>query len=349
MFTFKKSIKIGNFVISNNSKSFVIAEAGVNHNGNMEMAKKLIDIAVRAKANAVKFQAFATEELILKNIKKAPYQLKSSDSNESQFEMLKKLELSKEKLLLLKRHCDRRKIIFLITPFDEYSLSYLDEFDLAAYKISSTDSTNLPFLKEVAKRGKPIILSTGMCFFNEIEIVLKELANINKQIILLQCTANYPIQNHEANLNVIPKFMKEFNILVGYSDHTVGIGASPYAVSLGAKVIEKHFTLNKKLRGPDHKASLSPRELELFVKEIRKAEEYLGNDLKKPTFSEKGTRKSLQKCFVARKNIKKGEVFRENNIVAKRTGGIGISPILTNKIFGRASKRSYFKDEIIKN
>ncbi len=345
---FRKSVKIGDFIVSGDSKTFIIAEAGVNHNGNMEIAKQLIDVAVKSRVNAVKFQAFKTEELILKNIKKAPYQINTSGSGESQFEMLKKLELSKANLFELKKYCDRKGIIFLVTPFDEYSLNMLDELNLPAYKIASTDTTNLLFLKEAAKKGKPIILSTGMSFLKEIESVLEEVGRINKDVILLQCTANYPIHDYECNLRVIPNFMKKFNILVGYSDHTAGIGAGPYAVVMGAKVIEKHFTLNKRFKGPDHKASLEPGELGFFVEEIRRAENYLGSGLKEPTLSEKDTRKSLQKCLVAKKEIRKGETFSKNNIIAKRTGGLGISALSVGEIFGKSSKRDYIKDEIIR-
>lgn len=348
MMKFNQEIKIGNCVISEDSKTFVIAEAGVNHNGDIRKAKKLIDISVESGAGAVKFQAFKSEELILRSIKKAPYQLRTSNTKESQFEMLKKLELTKEQLLELKDYCEKRKIIFLVTPFDEVSLNELNDFNLVAYKVSSTDITNLPFLRRVAKLSKPIILSTGMSFLREVELALKTIHPFNKNIILLQCTANYPIQDSEANLNVIRQYKESFNILVGFSDHTTGIEASPCAVAVGAKVIEKHFTLNKSLNGPDHRASLSPSELKLFIKKIRTAERFMGKTDKKLTLSEIKTRKSLQKCLIARRDIKRHQIFSIKNISAMRTGGVGISPIHYKKIFGRKAKKEFKKNEVIR-
>ncbi|MFA5088108.1 MAG: N-acetylneuraminate synthase family protein, partial [Candidatus Omnitrophota bacterium] len=239
------------------------------------------------------------------------------------------------------------RIIFLITPFDEVSLEELDDLDLAAYKIASTDTTNLPFLVRVARKGKPIILSTGMTYLREVKSALKTIHPINREVVVLQCTANYPAVDNEVNLRVLETYQKRFDALLGYSDHTVGIGASPFAVSLGAKVIEKHFTLNKKQKGPDHKASLGPKELHDFVREIRRVEEILGSGVKAPTLSEQKTRLSLQKCLVAVRTIEAGEIFNEHNVAAKRTGGVGISPVYYKKVFGKKSNRKYQKDEII--
>jgi N-acetylneuraminate synthase len=344
---FNKTIKIGKYIISDSSQVFIIAEAGVNHNGDMDIAKKLINVAVDAGANAVKFQAFKAENLILEDTDKAPYQRRTTAGDETQFEMLKNLEITKEQNLELLNYCRKKDIIFLTTPFDEFSLDELDDLKLPAYKVSSTDLTNLCFLKKIAQKGKPIILSTGMSYLSEIEIALLEIYHINKDVILLQCTANYPIEDNEANLNVIVSYKDKFNILVGYSDHSKGIGASPYAVPMGAKVIEKHFTYDKALKGPDHKSSLYPKELSLFVKQIRKVEEYLGSYIKIPSLSETETRDSLQKCFVAAESIKKGEKLTEDNLVAKRTGGIGISPIYYKNLFGKIASKNYRKDEII--
>ena len=344
---FADEIQIGNFNINKSSEVFIIAEAGVNHNGDMNMAKKLIDIAAEAGVNAVKFQAFRTEHLILKDVVKAPYQTKTTDSQESQFEMLKKLEVTKEQNLELLNYCKSKGILFLTTPFDEASLDELDELDLPAYKIASTDTTNLPFLKRVAKKGKPILLSTGMSFMSEIELALNEIYPYNKDVILLHCTANYPIDDCEVNLNVINTFKQKFNMLLGYSDHSVGIGAAPYAIPMGVKVLEKHFTLDNSLSGPDHKASLSPAELIEFVKITRKIERYLGTDLKYPTLSETKTRKSLQKNLVANKVIKQGELFTEENIIAKRTGGEGISALYCNNVYGKAAIKDFNKNDII--
>lgn len=344
---FNKKIKIGSFEISRNSKVFIIAEAGINHGGDMRIANKLIDLACEAGADAVKFQTFKAEHLILKNVKKAGYQLKTTNSEESQFEMLRKLEVTKEQNIKLKKYCKKRKIIFLTTPFDEYSLESVNGLDLSAYKIASTDLTNLPFLRKVAKKGKPIILSTGMSYLKEIRAALKEIYHFNKDVILLQCTANYPIMDEEANLNVINTFKKYFDVLLGYSDHSVGVGAAPYAVAMGAKVIEKHFTLSKKFEGPDHKASLNPAELKKMIKQIRQVEKYLGSDVKIPTASENKNRMALQKCLVASKFIQKGKFFKENNLIAKRTGGVGISPIYYHDVLGMAAPQDFSVDECI--
>jgi len=344
---FSKSIKIAQRKISTNSPVFIIAEAGVNHGGDIEFAKKLIEIAVEAGADAVKFQAFKTEHLILKNVGKAPYQKVTTSQSESQFEMLKKLELKKEQYKLLKDYCKKKKILFLITPFDEASLMELEEIGVEAYKIASTDTTNLPFLKKIAKTKKTILLSTGMCYMHEVEAALKEIHQWNKNVVLLQCTANYPIKEGEANLNIITTYKNKFNVLVGFSDHSVGIGAAPYAVPMGAIVLEKHFTINKNSDGPDHLASLSPDELKQFVRQVRLVEKYMGSFIKEPTRAEKNTRVSLQKCMVAVKKIKKGQIIRENDIIAKRTGGKGISPINYKKVVGKKAKKNYNVNEII--
>jgi N,N'-diacetyllegionaminate synthase len=344
---FNKEIHIEGKLISATSPTFVIAEAGVNHGGNMEIAKQLIDLAVKAKADAVKFQTFKTEHLILSDIQKAPYQKNTTDASESQFDMLKKLEVTREQNLELKRHCIDKDIIFLTTPFDEESLDEIDELDLPAYKVASTDATNLPFLKKIAKKGKPIFLSTGMSYLSEVRLALEAIYEHNKDVVLLQCTANYPIQDNEVNLAVINTYRDNFDILLGYSDHSVGVGAAPFAIPMGAKVVEKHFTINKYDEGPDHATSLSPDELIDFVKTVRRVDEYMGSTIKEPTPSEMGTRRSLQKCMVANKEIKKGELFSNDNLAAKRTGGIGISPIDFEKIIGVKSHKTYKKNEVI--
>ena len=344
---FNKVINIAEKEISIISPTFVIAEAGVNHGGDMVIAKKLIDLAIDAKADAIKFQTFKTEHLILQNVQKAQYQKNNTDAIETQFEMLKKLEVGKEQNLELKKYCTEKGIIFLTTPFDEESLDELDDISLSAYKVASTDTTNLPFLKKIAKKGKPIFLSTGMSYLSEVRLALKTIYEYNKDVILLQCTANYPIQDWEANLSVINTYRDNFDILLGYSDHSEGVGAAPFAIPMGAKVIEKHFTIDKAAHGPDHAASLSPKELINLVKKIRKVEMYMGSGIKEPSLSEYKTRKSLQKCMVASQNIKKGEFFSENNIVAKRTGGKGISPIDYASIIGKKSHRNFMKNEVV--
>ncbi|MFZ5553416.1 MAG: N-acetylneuraminate synthase [Bacteroidota bacterium] len=344
---FNRKFSIGGFGFFEASPVYIIAEAGVNHGGDMQIARQLVDVAAEAGANAVKFQAFRTENLILGNVEKAPYQKKTTDAAESQFQMLKKLELSKSHYAELKEYCHKKNITFLITPFDEGSLYELEETGVEAYKIASTDTTNLPFLKKIAQTGKPLLLSTGMCYLDEIRVALEEIYPWNKNVVLLQCTANYPIADEEANLRVIETFKKEFDMLVGYSDHSVGIGAAPYAVPMGVCAVEKHFTLDKNQPGPDHSASLDPQELKDFVKQIRQIEKYMGSAVKEPVEAEKFTRNSLQKCLVAAREIKTGDRFTEESFVAKRTGGKGISPLLYKKLLSQNATRSYNINDII--
>jgi len=344
---FNTAIKIGGKSIHSTSPVYIIAEAGVNHGGDINIAMQLIDIASEAGADAVKFQAFRTEHLILDHVEKAAYQKVTTESKESQSEMLRKLELKNEQYSILKAYCLKKNIQFLITPFDEQSLLELEEIGVDAYKVASTDTTNLPFLIKIAKTKKPILLSTGMCDMREVEAAVATIKEFNKDLILLQCTANYPIEDDEANLKVISEFKRKFSCLVGYSDHSVGIGAAPFAIPFGAVVLEKHFTINKKDAGPDHLASLDPIELANFVKLVRKVEKYIGSDIKEPTKAEKLTKKALQKYLVAKSKINAGEVFSLDNIVGKRTGGIGISPLYYKEIIGKIAKKTFQKDQII--
>ena len=347
MLSFNKQIKIQDSLISPDTKSFIIAEAGVNHNGEMKLAKQLVDIAFEAQVDAVKFQSFKTESLILKSVEKAAYQKETTGSDASQFEMLKKLEFSVDQMAELQNYCTQKGIVFLTTPFDEDSLQELDALNLPAYKISSTDLTNISFVTKVAEKGKPFILSTGMSYMEEISEVLAAVETINQNVILLQCTGNYPTEPSEVNLNVLETYQKEFDMLIGFSDHTAGIGASPYAVAKGSKVIEKHFTIDKNMDGPDHRASLDPVELTQLVKEIRMVESYMGSATKSPTATEEGTRNLLQKCLVASKNITKGDVFSPDNIISKRTGGEGIPAFKYNDIIGKIACDIFYKDDII--
>lgn len=344
---FNLEVPICHKYIAENEKTFIIAEAGVNHNGDMDLAEQMIDAAAESGVDAIKFQTFKTDKLILKDIEKAPYQKLTTNSVETQYEMLKRLEVTREQTIALMEYCKKKDILFLSTPFEKTSLDELDELGVSAFKVAATDLTNIQFLKQVAKKGKPIILSAGMCYLEEVRKALEAIYPINKDVILLQCTANYPIRDTEANINVIRTFKETFDILVGYSDHSQGVGASPYAVAAGAKVIEKHFTLDKNMEGPDHKASVTPEELKQLVADIRRVESYLGDGVKMPTCSEQMTRKSLQKCLVAQKEIKQGEMFDEENIVAKRTNGVGISALYYENIIGRIANRSYGADDII--
>lgn len=347
MFGFNKVIKIGGHKISDDSKTFLIAEAGVNHNGDMDLAKQMIDVAVDAAVDAVKFQTFKTEELILKNIEKVPYQKVTTDENETQYDMLKRLEVTKEQTKNLMDYCREKGILFLSTPFEKKSLDELDELGVCAFKVAATDLSNIQFLRQVAEKGKPIILSAGMCYMEEVERALSAIFPINRDVILLQCTSNYPIRDEEANINVIRTFKRKFSMLVGYSDHSYGVGASPYAVAVGAKVIEKHFTLDKDMEGPDHKASVAPDELKQLVSNIRRVEKYLGDGIKMPSCSEQMTRRSLQKCLVAGMDIREGERFTTNNLTAKRTNGMGISALYFDDMLGKKSLRDYKKDEVV--
>lgn len=346
---FCKKIFIHNKEISETSPVFVIGEAGVNHNGDMGLAKELIDAACEAGVDAVKFQTFKADDLILSSIEKAPYQKKTTNASENQYMMLKRLEVSYEQNEMLQAYCAKRGMIFLTTPFEITSLREIQTLDIPAVKVAATDVTNIKFLREAAFLGKPIILSAGMCYMEEVRMALENIYPINKEVVLLQCTANYPIDDNEANISVIDTFKKEFDILVGYSDHSKGVGASPYAVAKGAKVIEKHFTLDRNMEGPDHKASVIPDELRALVKDIRRVEQYLGDGRKMPSCSEQMTRKSLQKCLVASKKIRKGERFTEENIVAKRTNGEGISALYYDKVLGKIALHEYEADALIEN
>ena len=342
-------ISISRRIISPRHPVFIIAEAGVNHNGDINRAKRLIDAACTAGADAVKFQSFKTEHLILQNVSKAAYQVANTKDGGSQYQMLKRLEIQKDKMQELFRYADAKGIICLSTPFDEESLDELDSINVPAYKIASTDLTNIPFLEKIAQKGKPLFLSTGMSYFSEVQMAVNAVRQYNKQLVLLQCTANYPISDVEANLRVIDLYHNHFGVLVGYSDHTMGIGAAPYAVAMGAVVIEKHLTLSTDDEGPDHKASLPPDIFVALVKEVRKVEMYMGTGTKAPTESEQGTRAALQKSLVAKKEIKKGEIFSSENIIAKRTGGQGISPLYYYDLIGKKALRDYAANDIIVN
>ncbi|OGZ22930.1 MAG: N-acetylneuraminate synthase [Candidatus Nealsonbacteria bacterium RIFCSPLOWO2_01_FULL_41_9] len=339
-------IKIGGKLIGAGNPCFIIAEAGVNHNGKLSLAKKLIDKAKEAGVDAVKFQTFKAENIVTKEAKQAKYQTKNIGKKESQFAMLKRLELSYADFRNLKKYCARKKIIFLSTPH-----SSKEDVDIVAelcpvIKIASGDLTNLPFLKYIAKKDLPIILSTGMANLREVKEAVKTILSINKKIILLHCTTNYPTPVNEVNLRAMFTMGEEFNLPVGYSDHTQGMEVSLAAAAMGACVIEKHFTLNKKLPGPDHKASLGPEELKAMVRGIRNIQAALGDGTKKPTPSEMETAKVARKSIVAAKNIKKGTEIREDMLAIKRPG-TGIAPKYFSKILGKKAKKDIKKDSLI--
>lgn len=344
---FSKSIILDRKKIGPGSSVFIIAEAGVNHCGDMNLAVKMIDAAAKAGADAIKFQSFKADSLILKDVEMAQYQKSALNSDKSQYKMLKELELNIENAEKLKLASEKAGLVFITTPFDLESLEEISRLELAAYKVASTDTTNIEFIKEIAKKNKPIIISTGMTYMSEISYVLQEVSKINRDMVLLQCSANYPLDNSEVNLNVINTFRQSFDCLVGFSDHTIGMEASQLSVGLGAVMVEKHFTLDKGFSGPDHAASLDQSELVEFVAAIRRAEIFMGSAIKMPTLSEIGTRSSLQKSIVALKKIRKGEIFDTRNLGSKRAGGKGISPIYISQLFGRVASQDYSPDDII--
>jgi N-acetylneuraminate synthase len=358
--------------ISNNSV-YIIAEAGVNHNGSIEMAKELIESAAAAGADAVKFQSFKAEKLISRFAPKAEYQKKATNETESQLGMVKKLELDEDAHIILIDHCRLKKIKFLSTPFDFDSIDLLAKtFDLPCLKISSGDITNGPFLLRAARTGKQIILSTGMSTLGEVEEALGVLAfgytnsseeistkrfhdalisedaqmSLRKYVRLLHCTSEYPAPFEEVNLRVLQTMRGAFGLPVGLSDHTPGIAVPIAAVALGAEIIEKHFTLDNNLPGPDHKASLEPNELMEMVKAIRQVETAMGHARKIPTPSESKNRDIGRRSLVAAKSIQKSDIFTPDNLAIKRPG-TGISPMLYWDYLGKRSDKDYSEDELI--
>jgi N,N'-diacetyllegionaminate synthase len=329
------------------NKVFVIAEAGVNHNGNIEIAKKLINAAKNSDADAVKFQTFKAEKVMSKFAQMADYQKVNTGIDETQLEMIKKLELSYNDFVYLKEYCDKLDIEFMSTPFDYDSIDFLNELDVQHWKIPSGEITNLPYLIKIAKLHKPVILSTGMSTMEDIKAALSILReNGAGEITVLHCTTEYPAPFEDVNLNAMNTIMKMFNIPVGYSDHTKGIEVSIAAVALGATIIEKHFTLDRNMEGPDHKASLEPHELKAMISAIRNVEASLGSGVKKPAPSEQKNMTIARKSIVANCKIKKGEVFTENNITVKRPGN-GISPMKWFEVIGQVAIRDFEEDELI--
>jgi len=328
------------------NRTIVIAEAGVNHNGDINIAKKLINIASKSGADYVKFQTFDVDHLILKKTKTASYQKKNIKSNISQYSMLKKYQLSENSHKELIKFSKKKKIKFLSTAFDLKSLSFLNKLNLDYIKIPSGEITNLPFLKKISKLNKKILLSTGMATIKEIKQALKALGNKKKKITILHCTSDYPANLKDLNLNFI-KVLKRFGYKVGYSDHSSSIITPSIAVSLGCKVVEKHFTLSKKLKGPDHKASLEPQELKRMINLIRDTEKILGSKSKKITKGEVKTKLLVRKSLVAKVNIRKGDILSIKNITSKRPG-TGVSPFKIKKFLGKISRKNFRKDEFIK-
>ncbi len=329
------------------NRVFVIAEAGVNHNGDIEIAKQLIDAASEAGADAVKFQTFQADSLVCRTAKKAEYQLETTDRTETQYDMLKKLELTPQMHRELIEHCLKRNIMFLSTPFDLESIKLLSELGMQIYKIPSGEITNLPYLREIAKQQKKIILSTGMSSMDEVKAAVNVLKNNGTEdITLLHCNTQYPTPISDVNLLAMVKMREETGLPVGYSDHTQGIEVPIAAAALGAEVIEKHFTLDRKMEGPDHKASLEPQELMQMVVGIRKIESALGSKIKQVSESEMTNVAIVRKSIVAAANIKRGEKYTEKNLTTKRPA-TGISPMLWDEVIGKTADRDYKVDEMI--
>ena len=332
-------------------KVIIIAEAGVNHNGDINKAKQLIDKAVEASVDYIKFQTFKTELCISKNAVKADYQIENTqNSSESQLEMVKKLELSFDQFIELEKYCNRKNIKFLSTGFDSESLTFLAQLGVTIAKIPSGEITNFPYLRQVASLFPEVILSTGMATIDEIKDAVKVLTDngVSKdKITILHCNTEYPTPMEDVNLKAMLHIQRELGVSVGYSDHTLGIEVPIAAVALGATIIEKHFTLDKTLPGPDHKASLEPDELKAMVSAIRNIEKAIGGSgLKEVSKSEEKNKPIARKSIVASTNIKKGDIFTPENLTVKRPG-TGISPMQWDEVIGKEAKKDFQEDELI--
>jgi N,N'-diacetyllegionaminate synthase len=331
-------------------KTLIIAEAGVNHNGDMELAKQLIAAAAAAGADMVKFQTFQAGKLVAASAPKAEYQKATTGAEESQLDMLRKLELSRADHELLMAECRKSGIRFFSTAFDPASFDLLTELGaLEMVKIPSGELTNLPLLRTMTRLGKPVLLSTGMATLGEIEAAIEAIqaaGTPRQRITVLHCTTEYPTPMEDVNLRAMVNMRQAFGVDVGYSDHTPGIEVAIAAVALGATVIEKHFTLDRNLPGPDHQASLEPHELKAMVSGIRNVERALGDGIKRPSPSELRNRPIARKSIVARRDIQAGEVFSADNLATKRPG-TGISPVCWDEVIGRSARRAFATDELI--
>ena len=328
---------------------FIIAEAGVNHNGSVDLAKKLIDAASVSGADAVKFQTFKAENLVVKDTQKADYQRQTTDASESQFDMIKKLELDVETHKELIAYCQEKDIMFLSTPFDHESIDLLSDLGLQIFKIASGEITNLPYLRHIGSLSKKVVLSTGMSNLKEIGDALNILINAGTSkdnITVLHANTMYPTPMEDVNLNAMLTIQKEFSVDIGYSDHTLGIEVDIAAVAMGASCIEKHFTLDKTMNGPDHKASLEPEELKAMVGAIRNIEKALGSSEKKLSLSESENIKIVRKSIVASQDIENGELLTEKNVTVKRPGN-GINPMMWDNIIGTVATKDYKIDSLI--
>ena len=342
-----KTVQVANTLIGEGEPCFIIAEAGVNHNGDVNSAKKLIGVAKSAGASAVKFQTFKTEEMVTRSAEKAPYQKENLGDEESQFEMMQKLELVEKDFEKLFTYAREKEIIFLSSPFDKGSVDLLDRLGVPAFKVGSGEITNLPLLKHIAGKKKPVILSTGMATLGEVK---EALATIRQEgvedIVLLHCVSCYPARIEDINLRAMDTLRQAFRLPVGLSDHTLGITVPIAAVALGACAIEKHFTLNKNLPGPDHRASLEPRELKEMVKSIRDVEGALGDGMKQPTAGEEENKEAARRSIVAKVNIPKAAIISEDMLAIKRPG-TGIEPKYADSIVGKKVRDNIRAGELV--
>jgi len=342
-----RKVRVAGRWIGEGESTFIIAEAGVNHNGDISLAKRLIEAAAEAGADAVKFQTFRAENVVTRGAPKAEYQRGTMDTAESQLEMLKKLELTGQDFAGLKDYCEQRGILFMSTPHDQESIDLLEQLGVSLFKVGSGDITNIPYLQHMARKGKPIILSTGMTTLGEVEEAVETiLAAGNKDLILLHCVSNYPARVEDCNLRAIQTLEIAFQLPVGFSDHTLGIEISLAAVALGAKVIEKHFTLDKTLPGPDHRVSLEPAELARLVRGIRNIERAIGNGLKRPRQGEMENRSLTRKSLVAACKIPAGTLILDQMIKVKRPG-TGLAPKFRAEVVGRRARVDISEDQLI--
>ncbi len=341
------TIEIGRYTIGANHPCFIIAEAGVNHNGDLKLAHQLIDAAKECGADAIKFQTFKAENLVTAAAPKADYQLQTTAATESQLEMLRHLELDAEAHRALLTHCRNKDILFLSTPFDEASADLLDSLGVPALKTPSGEITNLPYLDHVARKGKPMLVSTGMAFLGEVEAAVRTIESAgNAQLALLHCVSNYPADPADVNLRAMHTMSTAFGIPVGYSDHTLGVEVSLAAVALGACIIEKHFTLDRNLPGPDHRASLEPPELAVLARGIRIVEAALGSGRKEPSANESSTLAAARKSLVAAQDILAGTVLTQAHIAVKRPG-TGLAPAMRDFLLGRKARVPINADSLL--
>jgi len=342
-----RKVKIGNKLVGDGEPVFIVAEAGVNHNGDVGLAKKLVDAAKDTGADAVKFQVFKAENVLIKNAEKAKYQKETTGSEESQYEMIKKLELTGEEFKELADYASEKDIMFLASPFGKESVDLLDKIGVPAFKVASGEITNFPLLKYVARKGKPIILSTGMATLREIDEALRAIRDQGvHDVILLHCVTSYPAKVEDVNLRAMQTLKNVFKLPVGFSDHTLSIIIPVVVVALGAVVVEKHFTLDRNLPGPDHKASLEPPELKKMIEAIRNVEKALGDGIKRPSKEEERIKKVVRRSIVAKVGIPKGTIITEDMLDTKRPG-TGINPKYIDLIVGRKARKNIGKNRLM--